>query len=98
MGQAAKYAVLAVAFAVVIGAAAVLINSVSPNEVLSGFTYSLTAFISGVGLFFQNVRGALNYVFGSPLLLNIALVFWLGVPITRAGVKLVIMVYRWFNQ
>lgn len=98
MGQAAKYAVLAAAIAVVLVSAAAIINQLYPTEVVSNFGSSLTSALSVVGDFLTNVRGAFNYVLGSHLPLTISVALWLVVPFARLAFKVVVAVFRWINQ
>lgn len=98
MGQAAKYAILGTAIAVILVSVVAIINSLYPTEVVSNFGSSLTNALSVVGDFFVNVRGALNYVLGSSLPLTICLALWVAVPFARLAYKVVIMVFRWINQ
>lgn len=98
MGQAAKYAILATAIAVVLVSVVSIINTLYPTEIINNFGSSLTSALSVAGSFLTNVRGAFNYILGSHLPLTISVAFWLIVPFARLVLKVVIMVFRWINQ
>ena len=98
MGQAAKYAVLGAAIAVVLISVVSIINSLYPTEIVNNFGSALTSALSVVGDFLNNVRGAFNYILGSSLPLTICVAFWLVIPFARLAMKVVIMVFRWINQ
>lgn len=98
MGQAAKYAALGIALATVLGLFAALIATLAPSDIAGGFASSIGTLLTVAGGFFANVRGALNYFFGTPIILNIAILITLLVPLTRIGVKIVVAVVRFINQ
>lgn len=98
MGQAVKYAALGAAIAAILALAAAVINSMYPTEIITNLGSSLTSFLSIAGSFLQNVRGALNYFFGSSLYVTIALSMVLIVPFGRIAYKVSIAIFRFLNQ
>lgn len=98
MGQAVKYAALGAAIAVILTLAAAIVNSMYPTEIISNLGSSINSFLSAAGSFLQNVRGALNYFFGSSLYVTIALSMLLIVPFGRIAYKVSIAVFRFINQ
>lgn len=98
MGQAVKYAALGAAIAVILTLAAAIVNSMYPTEIISNLGTSINSFLSAAGSFLQNVRGALNYFFGSSVYVTIALSMLLIVPFGRIAYKVSIAVFRFINQ
>lgn len=98
MGQAVKYAALGAAIAAILLLAASVVNSMYPTEIVSNLGSSLNAFLSAAGSFLQNVRGALNYFFGSSLYVTICLSMIFIVPFGRIAYKVSIAIFRFINQ
>lgn len=98
MGQAVKYAALGAAIVVILALAASVINSMYPTEIITNLGSSLNSFLQAVGGFLQNVRGALNYFFGSSLYVTICLAMVLIVPFGRVAYKISIAIFRFINQ
>lgn len=97
MGQAVKYSILGAALLVVVALIAGIISGFGTDDALSGLSGSISNFVGQASGIIQNVRGALNYVFGS-LFMTLTIPFWVGVPLAYIGVKLAVGVYRWLNQ
>ncbi len=101
MGQAAKYAVLIAALAVlIVSATAVGQHFISPS-LFNGINNGISRGLATVGSVFDNVRGAINYFLGggaAGTALNVVLWLHFLFSAIAFGFKLSVTVYRWINQ
>lgn len=101
MGQAAKYAILGAAIAVILASVAVVITQFVKPEIFSGFSSTVGSAVSFLNSSIANVKGAINYFLGGGAAVtafNVMLWLTLCFPIVKLGVKISIIVFRWMNQ
>lgn len=101
MGQAAKYAVLASAIAVILSAIVVLTANFITPEIFSGFSSALGGVVAVLNNSVISAKGIINYFLGGGAAANaFNILLWLNLlyPVAKFAVKISIVIFRWMNQ
>lgn len=90
MGQAVKYATLGVAIVVIVGLIVALVGELLNSGPLNEYSRALASALGNSTLLgaIQNVRGAINYVTGSPSIVTACLWILIVLPFLKIPIAI----------
>lgn len=101
MAQVIKWSALGVAIAAIIALAVGLVTELNINGFFGSFGTQMNSAVATLGGFFQNVRGAINYLIGDTVSINLysALIYLdIFIGVLLVPLELTVSISRFINM